>query len=215
MSNVSTALTVRLLAVVASVVLLTVPAAAAPSVQEMLDRVAAVSASAPNMTADVRFKLWKNQSSGRPPDCQFTGTMMVQGGHATMRMARGGTSLICAALNHYVVGRLFGASEPMASFLDRFDFAVVGDKQVGADTLYQLQGPARDPKNNPHAMSAWVDSDTGLISDSTLQYDWGSVDIEQQYTHLNNTWVLSLQTVRSSKYAATLQVVYSNFQFSP
>lgn len=215
MRNLAMTMMRRLATVVAAILLLTLPAMAAPAVQQLLDRVTAANAAAPNMTADVLFKLWKSKPTGNPPDCQFTGTMVVQSGHPSVRVARGGTSLLCDALNHYVVGKLFDASEPLASFLDRFNFTVTSDKQVGTDTYYQIQGPARDPKNNPQAMSAWVDDDTGLISDGTLQYDWGSVDIAQQYTRLNTTWVLALQTVRSSKYAATLQVVYSNFQLSP
>jgi hypothetical protein len=213
MTNGSRTTAVRLLLGVAAVALLARPAASAPSASEILSRVAA-SASVPNMTADVLFKLWKTKPSG-DPDCVFTGTMTVQAGHPAVKMAHGGTSLFCGALNHYVIGRLFDASEPMASFLDRFDFTVADGKQVGPDAYYEIHGTARDPKNNPRAMSAWVNDTTGLITDGSLEYDWGTVDIQQQYTALNAVWVLALQTVRSSKYAATLQVVYSNFRVTP
>lgn len=205
---------IRLVVTLVTVPLLALPAAAAPSVSEILARVTAANASTPNMTADVLFKLWKGKPVG-DPYCVFAGTMAVQAGHPAIQMSRGGTNLLCGALDHYVVGRLFDASEPMASFLDRFDFTVAGEKQVGPDTYYDIEGVARDPKNNPHTMSAWVDYNTGLIPDGTLHYDWGSVDIQQQYTNLNNIWVMTLQDVRSSKYAATLEVVYSNFRVSP
>jgi len=214
MTNISVTAMIQLLASLVAVSLLALPAAGAPSASEILNRVTTASASIPNMTADVLFKLWKGKPSG-DPECVFTGTMVVQAGHPAVQMAHGGTSLLCGALNHYVVGRLFDASEPMASFLDRFDFTVVSDKQVGADTYYQIQGAARNPKNNPRGMSAWVDYDTGLITEGTLQYDWGTVDIQQDYSSLNNVWVMTLQTVRSSNYAATLQVVYSNFHLTP
>jgi len=207
--------TIRLLAGVLAVPLLVLPAAGAPSAHEILDRVLTASASTPNMTADVLFKVWKRKPTGDQPDCEFTGTLVVQDGHPVVRMARGGTSLVCSALNHYVVGRLFDASEPLASFLDRFDLTVTSEKQVGADSYYLVEGPAHDPKNNPHAMSAWVVYESGLITGGTLQYDWGTVEVEQQYTRLNNVPVLTLQNVRSSKYGATLQVVYSDFRFSP
>jgi hypothetical protein len=198
------------------VTLLTRSAAEAPSVREILDRVGAASASTPNLTADVVFKLWRRKPSGdQPPDCEFTGTMVVQAGRPAVRVSRGGTSLFCSALNHYVVGRMFDASEPLASFLDRFDFTIAGDKQIGADAYYQIQGPAHDPKGNPHAMSAWVDYTTGLVTQGTLEYDWGTVDVDQQYTQLNNASVLVGQNVRTSKYSAVLLIVYSNFRFSP
>lgn len=206
---------IRLLAGVVTVAFLTLPAAAAPSAHEILDRVMMANASTPNMTADVLFKLWRNKPAGGRPDCEFAGTMVVQAGHPVVRMAGGGGSLACSALNHYVVGRLFAASEPMAAFLDRFDFTVTSEKVAGADPYYLVQGPARDPKNNPRAMSAWIDYRRGLITGGSLEYDWGTVDIEQRYTRLNDVWVLTLQTVRSSKYPATLQVVYTNFRFSP
>lgn len=206
---------IRLLAAVVTVLFLTLPAAAAPSAHEILDHVMTANASTPNMTADVLFKLWRSNPTGDTPDCEFTGTMVVQAGHPVVRMAGGGSSLVCSALNHYVVGRLFAASEPMASFLDRFDFTVAGEKPAGADAYYLVQGSARDPKNNPRAMTAWVDYRRGLITGGSLQYDWGTVDIEQRYTRLNDVWVLTLQTVRSSKYPATLQVVYTNVRFSP
>jgi len=207
--------TIRLLAAMVAVALVTLPAAAAPSAREILDRVKTANASTPNMTADVLFKLWKSKPSGDHPDCEFTGTLVVQGGHPVVRVVPGATNLVCSALNHYVVGRLFDASEPLASFLDRFDFTVTNEKQVGADSYYLVQGTARNPQNNPRAMSAWVDYESGLITGGTLGYDWGTVDVEQQYTRLNDVWVLALQTVRSSKYPATLQVVYGNFRVSP
>ncbi len=203
-----------LAAALVAVPLLTLPAAAAPSASEILARVAAANGLPPNMTADVLFKLWKGKPVG-DPYCVFAGTMAVQDGHPAIQMSRGGTSLLCGAMDHYVVGRLFDASEPMASFLNRFDFTVAGEKQVGPDTYYDIEGVSRDPKNNPHGMGAWVDYNTGLITDGTLRYDWGTVNIQQQYTNLNNVWVMTMQDVRSSKYAATLQVVYSNFRVSP
>ena len=216
MNRLSTIAAICVVSATVVITLLTRSAADAPSVRDILDRVGAASAATPNMTADVVFKLWKRRPSGdQAPDCEFTGTMAVQDGRPVVRVSRGGTSLFCTALNHYVVGRMFNGSEPLASFLDRFDFTIVGDKQVGTDAYYQIQGPARDPKGNPHAMSAWVDYMTGLVTQGTLDYNWGTVDVDQQYVQLNNTPVLVGQSVRTSKYAAMLQIVYSNFHFSP
>jgi hypothetical protein len=206
---------IRLVTALVAVPILTTLGAAAPSARQILDRVTMANASIPNMTADVLFKLWMSPLSGDQPDCEFTGTMVVKDGHAAVQMSNGAAGLICSTLNHYVVGKLFDASEPMASLLDRFDFTVTSEKQVGADSYYLVQGTARDPKANPRAMSAWVDYQSGLISGGTLQYDWGTVNIEQQYTRLSHAWVLALQNVRSSTYPATLQVVYSNFRLSP
>ena len=215
-TRVSPTTVIRLAWAAVGVVILALPAAAAPSPHEIIDRVAAASASVPNMTADVVFKVWRRKPTGnQSADCEYTGTMVVQGGHPAVKVARGGTSVVCSAINHYAVGKLFDASEPLAAFLDRFDFTVAGDKQVGADAYYRLEGPARDPKGNPHAMSAWIDYNNGLITQGTLNYDWGTVDVQQQYAQVNNVSVLARQNVQSSKFAAVLEVDYSNFHISP
>jgi hypothetical protein len=85
---------------------------------------------------------------------------------------------------------------------------------VGSDHYYLLEGKARDPKNNPRSMMGWIDYDHGLITEGTLEYDWGTVDTEQRYTRVNGAWVLAYQVLRSARFDATLEIIYSNFRFA-
>ncbi len=190
-------------------------AVAAPSARDVLHRVLTANDDAPSVTsADVLFKLRVKKSLSDPPDCEFTGTMQLSGGHESVRIGQRTAGLLCWAVNQYVLGKLFEASEPMEGFLSRFEFHVLGEKLVGSDHYYLVQGKGRDPNNNPRAMTGWIDYGRGLITDGTLEYTWGTVETEQRYTRVNGAWVLVYQLLRSSRFDATLEISYSNFRFA-
>ena len=148
------------------------------------------------------------------PDCEFNGSMQLQGGRQSVKIDQGTTGMLCWAVNKYVLGQLFQASEPMEAFLRRFEFHVLGEKMAGNDHNYLMQGRARDPNNNPRSMIGWVDYERGLVTDGTLEYNWGTIDTEQRYTRQNGAWVLAYQFVRSGRFDATLEILYSNFRFA-
>jgi hypothetical protein len=122
--------------------------------------------------------------------------------------------MLCWAVNRYVLGQLFEASEPMEAFLRRFEFLVLGEKVAGNDHYYLLQGKARDPNNNPRSMIGWVDYERGLITDGTVEYNWGTIESEQRYTRQTGAWLLAHQFLRASRFDATLEIMYSNFRFA-
>ncbi len=206
----------RLMLAAIAVLVLAISAGAAPSARDILHRVLTANSGAPDMTsADVAFKLRIKKPLSDPPDCEFNGTMQLQGGQQSVRIGQRTTGLLCWAVNQYVLGQLFEASEPMATFLNRFDFTVLGEKLVGEEHYYLIQGKAKDPNNkNPGAMIGWINYDRGLITDGRLDYSWGTVETEQRYTRANGSWVLTHQLLHSSRFEATLEVVYSNFRFS-
>jgi hypothetical protein len=206
---------VRVGAVTMVVLLLATAARAAPSARDVLRRVLTANAGQPDVvSADVLFKLRVKKPLSEPPDCEFTGTLQLVGGHQTVRVGQRTAGLLCWAVNQYVLGKLFEAGEPLESFLNRFEFHVLGEKLVGSDHYYLLEGKARDPKNNPRSMMGWIDYDHGLITEGTLEYDWGTVDTEQRYTRVNGAWVLAYQVLRSARFDATLEIIYSNFRFA-
>ncbi len=204
-----------LLAAIAMLVL-PVSAGAAPSARDILHRVLTVNSGSPDVaSADVTFKLRIKKSLSEHPDCEFNGTMQLVDGHQTVKIGQRTTGLLCWAVDKYVLGQLFEASEPMESFLNRFDYSVLGEKLVDEEHYYLIQGKAKDPNNkNPGAMVGWINYERGLITDGRLDYSWGTVETEQRYARVSGSWVLAHQLIHSNRFGATLEVVYSNFRFA-
>ena len=188
-------------------------AAQVPSPDEIIARVSEASASISGI-ADAAFKLWIKKPVTERPNCVFSGTLRLDQGRQTLTVEERTAGTFCWAVNQYVVGRLFEASEPVGTFLSRFDITVLGQKLVDDDRYYLVQGKARDPKNNPRGLIAWIDYDRGLVIDGTLQYGWGTIDAEQRYSLINGVWVLTEQVLHSAKFDATLDASYSNFRFA-
>ena len=195
--------------------LLAPSASGAPSADEIIRRVVTTAAAVPDgASADALFKLRVHKPLNADPDCVFDGTMQIEGGQQSVRIGTRSTGLVCWAVNKYIIGQLFGAREPLQSFLARFDFTVLGEKVVENDHYYLVEGRARDPENNPNGLVGWIDFDRGLLTDGTLKYTWGTVDSEQRYEQLNGAWVLTYQLLQTSRYDATLEIEYTNFRFA-
>jgi len=190
-----------------------IAAAQVPSPDEIIARVAAASSSISG-TADAVFKLWIKKPLTEPSNCVFTGKLRLDQGRQALEIDQRTAGTFCWAVNQYVVGRLFEASEPIGAFLSRFDLTVLGEKLVDDDHYYLVQGKAQDPKNNPRGLIAWIDYDRGLIIDGTLQYAWGTIDVTQRYSLVNGVWALTEQGLHSAKFDATLDASYGNFQLA-
>ena len=205
----------RMIAMAAAVLSLATAAEAVPSAHDILHRVLTVNAKTPDIvSADALFKLRVKKTLADPPDCEFNGTMQLQGGHQSLRVGQRTAGLLCWAVDQYVLGRLFEATEPMGTFLDRFEFHVLGEKLVGNEHYYLVQGKARNPNLNVRSMIGWIDYNRGLITDGTIAYAWGTVDTEQRYARAEGAWVLAYQFIRSSRFDATMEIQYSNFRFA-
>jgi hypothetical protein len=201
--------------VLSAVLLLAPPAGASPDAEEILHRVLTANADTPDVvSADAQFRLRVRKPLTAPPDCEFDGTMQLLGGYQSMRVGHRTSGLLCWAVDQYVLGRLFEASEPLAGFLKRFQFHVLGEKLVDGDRHFLLQGTARDPKNNPRSMMAWVDYERGLVTDGFLEYSWGTIDTEQRYSRVQGAWMVVYQYLYASRFDASLEVSYSDFRFA-
>jgi hypothetical protein len=206
----------RGLLVAIAMLLLPVSAGAGPSAYDILRRVLTINTGTPDVTsADVTFKLRIKKPLNEPPDCEFNGTMQLLSGRQALKVGQRTSGVLCWAVDKYVLGQLFEASEPMGNFLNRFDFSVLGEKMVGEEHYYLIQGRAKDPNNkNPGAMTGWINYDRGLITDGRLDYSWGTVDTEQRYARVEGAWVLAHQFIHSNRFEATLEIAYSHFRFA-
>jgi len=146
------------------------------------------------------------------PDCVYEGTLQPTSTGSAIKVQREttGSGLICALASNEGVGKLLAISEPVASLLRRFDFSVQGQR----GQFYFLDGKAQDPKNNPTAISGWIDYEKGLWDEGTITYSWGEVNTKQKYTRIRNAWVLTYQYLYSKRFDASLEVVYSNLRFA-
>jgi len=192
------------------------PAAAlsVPPAQEILQRMLTTVAALPEVvSADVEFRLRIVKSLTAPPDCVFRGTVKVTAGHPTVRIHGHTFGLLCWAVDQYVIGRQFAGSEPLERFLSRFEFEVLGVKLVGNGRYYLLEGKARDSGNDPNMMIGWIDFDRGLLVDGTVAYSWGSIDTVQSYTQMGRLWMPTYQVLHAPRFDASMEIVYSNFQF--
>lgn len=187
-----------------------------PQADEIIRRVLTVNAHASNVaSADVLFKFRLNRPLGEPPNCEFEGTLRLEHNRQIVSIGRQTFGLTCWAVNRFAIGRLFEGREPVESFLSRFEFTVLGQKVVDGRPFYLVQGGAHDPKTRPHGLVGWVDYDRGLITDGTVEYDWGTLDTEQIYAHNEGAWVLTTQYLVAPRFNASMEILYSNFRFVP
>lgn len=205
-----------------------------PSADEIVRKFLTARASAPRIqAADVTVALRLRIPSTAPPNCVYIGTLRSGAAGYTITIERElRHSLICGLADPHRANFLTVARETLdavvplpqqaqalALRLDQFDFTV-RDQKVTArgprtDWVYLLEGRAKDPNHDPRAFRGWIDYDEALWEEGTLTYSWGQVDTKQKYTRLPDAWVLTDQYIHSTQYDASLEAVYSNFQFRP
>ncbi len=191
-------------------------AAAVPPADEIIRRVLTANAHAPKVaSAAVLFKFRLNRPRGEPPNCEFEGTLRLEGNRQVVSIGRKTFGLTCWVVNRFAIGRFFEGREPVESFLSRFEFMVLGQKLVDGRPFYLVQGGALDSKTRPHGLVGWVDYDRGLVTEGTVEYDWGTLDTEQSYTQTEGAWVLTNQYLVAPRFNASMEILYSNFRFAP
>jgi hypothetical protein len=187
-----------------------------PAPEEIIHRVLTANADTPNVVAvDALFKFRVKKAVTDPADCVFEGTLTLEPSHQAVAIGRHTIGTTCWLVGTYVIGRLFAGAEPVEMFLSRFDFEVLGVKLVDGIHSYLVLGRARDPRTNPRGMIGWVDYDRGLVTEGTIRYAWGTLDMEQRYTQVEGAWVLSYQYLYLSRFSASMEVFYSNVRFAP
>ena len=205
-----------------------------PATDEIVRKFLTARASAPRiLVASVAVALRSKAPLTAPPNCVYIGTLRSNSaGYAITIEREIRNSLICGLADPHrdnllaVVRETLEAVDPLpdqaqalALQLDQFDFAVRDQKIRGVgphtDWLYLLDGRAKDPRHDPKAFRGWIDYDEALWEEGALTYSWGQVDTRQKYTRLETAWVLTDQYLQSTQYDASLEAVYSDFQFAP
>ena len=221
-------------AVALAAILETAAAWEGPSADEIVRKFLAIRASAPRiLAANVSVALRSKAPLTAEPNCIYEGVLRPSGTEYVIRIEHEiRKSLICGLADPHrenllaVVRQTLEAVAPLperakaiALRMDRFELAVRDQKVEGVgqrtDWLYLLEGMAKDPNTDPKAFRGWFDYDEGVWEEGTLTYSWGQVDTRLKYTYLENTWMLTYQYLYSKKYDASLEAVFSNFQFSP
>ena len=209
-------------------------AAQPPSATEIVRKWLAAHASTPKITvADATLALRAKIPVTAPPTCAYAGKITSTGARYDItieRETRGG--VFCGIAARYrenllevvretmeTVAPLSEQAQALALRLDQFDFYVRDQKvkSVGEHThwFYLIEGKAKGPNHDPQAVRGWIDYNLGLWEEGTLTYSWGKVDTKQKFTRLHDAWILTYQYLYSKQYDASLQTVFSNFQFSP
>ncbi len=197
-------------------VMIPLPAVAAafevPSPQDIFQRVLAASARVPNaLSADAVIEFRVKKPLSDPPDCVFTGSMHMEKGRQVVTITQGAAGTLCWTAR-YVFGRGFDMRKDLEEVLPLLDLTVLGVKLMGRDRGYLVEGKARDPKMQLRELIVWVDYDRGLLTEGTLTYRWGSLDVEQEYARLNEGWVVTRQYVYTSRFDASMEISYKNFR---
>lgn len=184
-----------------------------PFPEEIFQRVFATSVGKSGVvSADAVVEVRVKKSLNDPPDCVFNGITRYEKGHQIVTIERRSSGTLCWVANKYAVGQLFDMSEALENTLPLLDLTVLGVKLVEGRRSYLIQGKARDPKTNLRELVVWVDYDRGLLTEGTLIYPWGSIDVEQEYAPLNGGWVLTHQYIYTSRFNASMKVSYNNFR---
>ena len=185
-----------------------------PSPEEIFQRVFVTHVGMSGVvSAEAELKLRVAKPLSAPPDCVFHATTRYDQGHQIMTINGRTAGMICWAVQQYAPSQLFDMRKALEDALPLFDFTVLGVKLVGDGRSYLIEGKARDPqRTNPLGITVWVDYDRGLLTEGTLIYRWGTVDFEQEYAPLNGGWVLAHQYIYTSRFDASVEVTYSNFQ---
>lgn len=187
-----------------------------PPADDVVRRVLTANTGSPDVAAaDVLFKFRVHKPVTAPPDCVFEGTLRLEQGRQVLAVSSQTFGLACWVVNRFVIGRLFEGREPVERFLSRFDFEILGVKLVNGSPYYLVQGRARDPKTNPRGLIGWVDYARGLVVEGTVEYPWGTLETQQDYTRIGGAWILTHQYLSAPRFGASMEVFYSNVRFAP
>ena len=183
-----------------------------PSPVEIFQRVFAMSARLPatlSSDAEVKFRVKKSLSD--PPDCVFRGMTRVENGHQIVTITQGAPGTLCWVAK-LALGQGFDVRKDLAEVIPLLDLTVLGLKLAGHDHYYLIEGKARDPKMQLRELIVWVDYERGLLTEGTLVYTWGSLEVKQEYAPLDGAWVVTRQYIYTSRFDSSLEVSYNHFR---
>ncbi|MHB8731160.1 MAG: hypothetical protein ACYDAB_05155 [bacterium] len=180
-----------------------------PTPNAIIGRILSANEDSPHI-ASMEFvaNLRVRRALSAPPNCVFEGTVKFQAGHRSAAVNHLTPGLLCFALNRTIISKLFEGVEPFATLLARFDFQVLGVKIVNGRRYYLMQGKTRKSTDDPKAMIGWIDYGRGLVIDATMQYAAGAIDLAQNYTTVNDAWLVTYQYINIPSLGSTVEISY-------
>ncbi len=98
--------------------------------------------------------------------------------------------------------------------LSNYDFELVGQEvNSTGDPIYRLTGRRRQGAEGAHGGTLWVNGRTWRVERAVLEYDWGTLDVEQEFQRLSGYTVLRSQRAAASRLGARLTVEYRDYWF--
>ena len=108
----------------------------------------------------------------------------------------------------------------MASLLDvgdaltNYDLELVGEeKNANGEPVYQVAGRRRGGSAGALGGTFWVNGRTWLVEKAVLEYDWGTLELQQDFHQVNGYTVLRSQRAATSHLGARLTVEYRDYWF--
>jgi hypothetical protein len=185
-----------------------------PSAEKIFQRVFATDEHVSGViSADAVVEFRVKKSLSDPPDCVLNGITRLEKGHQTVTIKPGAAGTLCWVAK-YALGSGFDVREALEDTLPLLDLTVLALKLVGRNHYYLIEGRARDPKTQLRSLIVWVDYERGLLTEGTLVYPWGSIEVEQEYASLNGGWVVTRQYIYTSRFNASLEISYRNFHIA-
>lgn len=83
-----------------------------------------------------------------------------------------------------------------------------------AEKLLHVAGPRPDYQGRgAKEGDFWIDVERGIVQKAEVVYNWGKLNVDQEYTTIDGLLVLSKQSARMRFYGATLEISYSDYIF--
>jgi len=98
--------------------------------------------------------------------------------------------------------------------LDNYDLELVGEeKNANGEPVYRLTGRRRHGWEGALGGTLWVNGRTWLVERAVLEYDWGTLEVQQDFHQVNGYTVLRSQRASASRMGARVTVEYRDYWF--
>lgn len=98
--------------------------------------------------------------------------------------------------------------------LTNYELEIVGEERNGrGEPVYRLTGRRRHGSQGALGGILWINGQTWLVERATLEYDWGTLELHQEFHKVGGYTVLRSQRATASLLGARLTVEYQDYWF--
>lgn len=98
--------------------------------------------------------------------------------------------------------------------LDDYELELLEHETNSAgDPVYVLSGRRRGQGPGAQAGTVWVNGRTWLVEKAVLEYDWGTLEVQQEFHQVDGYTVPRSQQAKASRLGARLVVEYRDYWF--